>query len=139
MKTFWSCLPVLFAMIVGHLCSPVVRADETGTTSKIVRRETNVTTGKSITTYTDGHVLTITPGTPSTPVVETFAGYPISPIVGNSVGDYDYSQGVILNRIIAHQRHIDSINAANYRAQLRSNGSSRGSGRTRLNLNYNLN
>jgi hypothetical protein len=130
MKTFWGCLPVLFAMIVGHLCSPVVRADEIGTTSKIVRRETGLTSGISVTTYADGHVLTITPGAASTPDMDTFWGEPIARITPNSVGQYEQSQNAILDRARAYNESVARINAMNRARSSGRNGYGGGGGRS---------
>lgn len=120
MKTFWSCLPVLFAMVVGHLCSPVVRAGEI---VKIVKRETGLTSGISVTTYADGHVLTITPGVATTPDIgDTFWGVPIATIERDSVGAYEQSQNAILDKARVYNERVMRHNEIMSRNNSRNNG-----------------
>lgn len=118
-------LLALVALVTSLLVAPAVGAEPTSATarrmaimtpdiirdSKIVKRETNLTTGKSITTYTDGWVLTVTPGEASVPYVETFLGVPLTPIPWNCIGDYDSSQNAIVARAQAYNLQMARINA----------------------------
>lgn len=103
---------------------------------KIVKRETSLTTGQSVTTYSDGWVLTITPGETHVPVADTFLGYPLSPLSHDCIGDYDRSQNAIVARAQAYNLQMARINAMN---RARSSGNRGSAPRTRLNLNYRLN
>lgn len=111
-------LPILLAMVVGHLFSPVVRADSIVATDR------------------DGFKMTITPGATATPETEEYFGVAFPVDHPTCIGAYETSQEATVAVAREYNLRMARINAAN---RARSYGRNGGGLRRQLNLNYRVN
>jgi hypothetical protein len=142
----WSMvLPILFSLVVGHLFARPVKAEsedfrallsQPAKPAAIVKVDTNIETGATVTTYATGHTVTITPGPVGLVEYDEFFGVKFPKDHITCIGDYEKSQNAILdkarayNAAVMHNNAI--IRAAQIRADAQNNRQQRGG--TRINI-----